>query len=472
MPRAKGPRRPASRPPTARALAVRALVELERSGRANVVLPTLLRESGLSDRDRAFATELVYGTVRMRRACDWLADPHIRRSLDGDVRAAIRLGTYQLAYLHTPAHAAVSATVAEVDGPARGLVNAVLRRVADDLAAGPIRWPNLAVELSYPDWVVAQMEDDLGVEAARAALAQMNRPAAMTPRPDGYVQDLASQWVAAAVGAEPGERVADVCAAPGGKATALAYGPAGPMGPAALAAALTGPIGGPAGPSGPAALAAGLTGPIGGGPAGPSGPIGVGPAGPTGPIGGGPAGPSDPASDRPALIVAGDIELSRAQMVAANAGGLGLTNVATVVADASHPAFRPAAFDRVLVDAPCSGLGVLRRRPDARWRVQPDDIPRLAALQRRLLEASLSLVRPGGLLVYSVCTLTRAETAGIDRWLASAHPEAQPVLPELPALWERVGRGARLLPQAAATDGMFLLAVRLPLCPGTEDQRK
>jgi 16S rRNA (cytosine967-C5)-methyltransferase len=362
-------------------------------GRANVVLPALLRDSRLAERDRAFATELVYGTIRMRRACDWLADRHIRRALDADVRAAIRIGTYQLAFLHTPAHAAVSATVAEVKGPARGLVNAVLRRVADDVAAGKVRWPNEATELSYPDWILAELDADLGPTAAREALQQMNQPAAMTLRPDGYVQDLASQWVAAAVGVQPGERVADLCAAPGGKATAMAYG----------------------------------------------------------------AGESD---QPPALVVAADIEPARAGVVVANASGLGLDNVITVVADATRPPLRPGSLDRVLVDAPCSGLGVLRRRPDARWRAQPGDVPRLATLQRRLIDAALPLVRPGGLLVYSVCTLTLAETAGIDRWLASAHPEAEPVLLELGPSWQRMGRGARLLPQSAGTDGMFVLAVR------------
>jgi 16S rRNA (cytosine967-C5)-methyltransferase len=132
------------------------------------------------------------------------------------------------------------------------------------------------------------------------------------------------------------------------------------------------------------------------------------------------------------------------------------------VADAARPAFRPGAFDRVLVDAPCSGLGVLRRRPDARWRIQVADVPRLAGLQRRLIEAALPMLRPGGLLVYSVCTLTKAETAGIDRWLATAHPELQPVLLQLAPAWQQVGRGARLLPQTAGTDGMFVLALRVP----------
>ena len=101
----------------------------------------------------------------------------------------------------------------------------------------------------------------------------------------------------------------------------------------------------------------------------------------------------------------------------------------TVVADGTAPPWRPGSFDRVLVDAPCSGLGVLRRRPDARWRVQPGDVARLAELQRRLLAAAVPLVRPGGVLVYSVCTLTREETAGIDDWLARTAPELVPLPP-------------------------------------------
>jgi 16S rRNA (cytosine967-C5)-methyltransferase len=160
-------------------------------------------------------------------------------------------------------------------------------------------------------------------------------------------------------------------------------------------------------------------------------------------------------------VVAVDIDPSRAALIAANAGRLALTNVAAVAADGCVPPLPSATFDRVLIDAPCSGLGVLRRRPDARWRIRPGDIPRLATLQRRLLRAGMQLVKPGGLLLYSVCTLTLVETAGIDRWLVGAFPHAQPVMPALPPHWEHVGRGARLLPQAAGTDGMFLLMLRV-----------
>lgn len=386
------------RPATARSLALGALVRLDAEGaRANVVVPEMLSASRLVERDRAFVTELVYGTVRMRRACDWLVDRHLRRSAEPEVRAALRLGAYQLAFLGTPPHAAVSATVSEVTGPGRGLVNAVLRRVAEDVTAG-IAWPSEGVRLSYPDWIVDLVSAALGRAAALAALAQMNVAASVTVRPDGYVQDLASQWVGEAVGADgvAGERVADLCAAPGGKATYLARGHES----------------------------------------------------------------SGAGDSRPALVVAGDRDRQRAAMMTGNITRLELDNVATVVCDATRPPFPSGTFDRVLVDAPCSGLGVLRRRPDARWRIQPADVARLAGLQRRLLGQALALVRPGGLVAYSVCTLTTAETVEIDQWLADTAPSAAAIDPPVGSAWERVGRGARLLPQTVGTDGMYLLMLR------------
>jgi 16S rRNA (cytosine967-C5)-methyltransferase len=251
-----------------------------------------------------------------------------------------------------------------------------------------VAWPDVATELSYPEWIVNRFDRDWGPAAARQALETMNEPAHMTTRPDGYIQDRASQLVAAHVGARPGERILDACAAPGGKATALA-------------------------------------------------------------------------GSEPALVVAADISPSRAAVVAATAARLDTARVVTVVADATRPPWPPGSFDRVLIDAPCSGLGALRRRPDARWRIQPTDVDRLAVLQRRLLAAAAPLVRPDGVLVYSVCTLTREETIDIDGWLVRAQPDLVP-LPPPDAPWARHGRGAVLLPQAAGTDGMFVLALRAP----------
>lgn len=403
---------------TARGLAIEVLVEVDRGARANVVLPEKLARTSLEARDRAFATELAYGATRMRRSCDWLVSRYLRRDgkVDPRVLAAMHVGAYQLCFLGTPAHAAVGATVDEVNGPARSMVNAVLRRLADSLARGPVVWPDEATRLSYPDWMVELLARDLGKDAAFAALEQMNEPASVTRRSDGYIQDRASQMVATHVAARPGEIVADLCAAPGGKATALA--------------------------------AAG------------------------------------------AFVAALDLEPSRVNLLAENAGGLGLSSGAgdrtaagaqaaavgaqaaaagasappglgAVVGDAAHPPLAPGRFDAVLVDAPCSGLGVLRRRPDSRWRVRPDDIDRLAGLQRRLLASASDLVAPGGRLYYSVCTLSRAETAGVDRWLAKELAGWAPIAPPA-SPWKPAGRGALLLPQAEGTDGMFVVGVRRP----------
>ncbi|MGI8684839.1 MAG: transcription antitermination factor NusB [Acidimicrobiales bacterium] len=370
-------------PVTSRSVALHALNRIDEGAYANLVLPGLLDASPLDRRDRAFTTELVYGSTRMRRALDFLIDRLVDRPLDADVRNILRLGAYQVAFLRTPAHASVSATVDLAPDRARGFVNAVLRRLSREPAP---RWPDPPTRLSYPDWVVRRLAADLGGPVAEAALEQMNVSPEVTERADGYIQDEASQQVAAYVGAAAGERVADVCAAPGGKATAMA-------------------------------------------------------------------------SSGAALVVAGDHSPARSSVVAANVARLDLSNVAVVVADAARPPLWPGSLDRVLVDAPCSGLGVLRRRPDARWRIQPGDVERLAALQRDLLDGAAGLVRPGGTLVYSVCTLTLEETQGIDAWLASAHPGLDP-LPPPGAPWEPLGRGARLLPQAAGTDGMYVLGLR------------
>jgi 16S rRNA (cytosine967-C5)-methyltransferase len=156
-----------------------------------------------------------------------------------------------------------------------------------------------------------------------------------------------------------------------------------------------------------------------------------------------------------ATVIAADLHPKRAALITEN----GLRTV--VVADARHPPFPHRSFDRVLVDAPCSGLGALRRRPDARWRIEPDDVDHLAVLQRELVDTAVTLVRPGGVLVYSVCTLTKAESLGIDDYLAERHPELAPLEPP-GAPWEPWGRGALLLPQTEGTDGMAIVQLGSP----------
>jgi 16S rRNA (cytosine967-C5)-methyltransferase len=200
-------------------------------------------------------------------------------------------------------------------------------------------------------------------------------------------QDQGSQAVVAALAPEPGERIADLAAAPGGKATAIAE-------------------------------RVGIDG----------------------------------------AVVAVDVDAGRVRMIDGARHRIGLPHLFPVVADGRRPPLCAASFDRVLLDAPCSGIGVLRRRPDARWRLREDAIDELAALQRELLVAAAALVRPGGVLVYSVCTVTADETVTIDEW-ASSELRDFDALRAPGAPWRPHGRGALLLPQAAGTDGMFVLTL-------------
>ncbi len=390
----------------ARRVAIKAMVRIEQDeAYANLVLGPMLERSQLSDRDRGFVTELVYGTTRMQRACDFLIERYLLSKVDHQVRAALRLGAYQLRFLETAPHAAVAATVGAVRGPGRGVVNAVLRKLAKEAESGTFpEWPNEATRLSYPTWIVKKLEQDLGVDPAGVALESMNQAASVTRRDDGYVQDLASQMVCQAVqeavvqdavtaggirgatgeGKLAGMVVVDLCAAPGGKATALAA-----MG---------------------------------------------------------------------ATVIAGDLRLHRSSLIRANAERLG-SNVHAFVGDGLQPPLRPGLVDHVLIDAPCSGLGSLRRRADARWRVDSAAPIRLGQLQTDLVESGLDLLKPGGILTYSVCTLTNEEGPAVLDAVLAKHPEVE-LLPtmsdpeQVPQPWVVSNQVAYLLP--TETDGMML----------------
>lgn len=360
-------------------MAIEVLRRIDEDGAyANLVLPARLADSDLDERDRRLVTEIVYGATRMRRAVDWLVDRFLVSPPPPALRAALRAGAYQLAFTRIPPHAAVNATVDAAAKRNRGVVNAVLRKVSDSL---PVDWPSEGVRLSYPDWMIDRLVIDLGHDAAMAMLAMMNQAPEVTQREDGYIQDLASQWVVELVEAGPADMVLDLCAGPGGKTTGLA--------------------------------------------------------------------------SQGANVVAADLHPARARLVADNCTRLGHDDVRVVVADALAAPFSPASFDRVLVDAPCSGLGVLRRRPDARWRIQPSDVEELADLQVGLLDNAVQLVADGGMLVYSVCTVTALETVGVAERFASRHGGLTPV-PVNDERWSPLGTGGRLLPQDHGTDAMTL----------------
>ncbi len=438
-------RRPIPPPPaiSTRRIAIETLLRVEDGAFAHILLPQTLRSSGLAPRDRALVTDLVYGTVRMQRALDFLLSSVSSRavaSLDPPVRAALRLGAYQL-MIGIPAHAAVGETVGVVDERARGFANGVLRALARK--GPPFALPagtdvaSIAIRTSHPDWIVQAFVDAFGPADAVATLELDNEPPPVTLRVDpervstadltaeltaagadvapgvlvpgallvrhagdlsvlpaiadgrATPQDQASQAIVAVLDPQPGERILDVAAAPGGKATAAAERMGGE-----------------------------------------------------------------------GLVVAADLHAGRVRTVQRAADRIGLRPmVVTLVADGRHPPVREGAFDRVLLDAPCSGLGVLRRRPDARWRVQPSDVRDLADLQRVLLAAAARAVKPGGRLVYAVCTLSNEETLGVDAWARSELPELEAEPPPAPP-WRPHGRGAILLPPDAHSDGMFVLSLR------------
>jgi 16S rRNA (cytosine967-C5)-methyltransferase len=324
--------------------------------------------AGLDARDRALAQQIAYGTVQRVRALDHGIEALGRRpvrKLDPPVRAALRIGSYQLAYLDgVAAHAAVNESVELVRAArlerAVPFANAVLRRLAGGLRTLLDGLPEGALKQSYPDWIADVWRRDWGAEEALALMQAQNEAPETVVRlisgeiageptdvPGAYrvarvdeqalaqgriwPQSRGSQLAALAVGSRGGDRVLDCCAAPGGKATML-HGE----------------------------------------------------------------------------VVAVELHKGRARELEENVRRLGATNVRVVNADALALPPELTGFDRALVDAPCSGLGVLASRPDLRWRAKP-----LPELQLALVRAAAARLKPAGTLVYSVCTLNADENEAV-----------------------------------------------------------
>jgi 16S rRNA (cytosine967-C5)-methyltransferase len=361
----------------------------------------------LDGRDRALAQRLAFGTVQRVRTLDYAIDQlgkRPTRKLDPPVRAALRLGAYQLGFTDVPMHAAVNETVELVrDARLERAVpfsNAVMRRLSEGLPALLAGLPEdtptaAALKHSYPDWVAELWWETFGPAQALALMRAQNEPPERVVRvnrrksgrvegrpdpdlPDAlhvdrideealasgliWPQSRGSQLAGLAVGAQPGERTLDLCAAPGGKATQLA-----------------------------------------------------------------------------GEVVAVELHPGRARELEQNCRLLGADNVTVINADAMRLPTDLTGFDRVLVDAPCSGLGVLAARPDLRWRAQP-----LPDLQHDLLRVAAERVKPGGTILYSVCTINPGETEEIvdasglrvervgDEWLQFRHPTRPEFLQTLP----------------------------------------
>ena len=436
-----------SGPAPARLAAWRALVRLEES-RATLdddraSLPEL---DGLDERDRRLATELITGTVKRRLSLDAMlalvSTPPLDR-LDPGVLEALRLSAFQLLFLdRVPAHAAVDDGVALVARGGRrtqGYVNAVLRAVAkdgrrrldeasagDDLRSRSLRW-------SCPEWVVRLLTTDLGREAADALLEAANEAPERCLRVNRLRGDMGAAL--AALG-EAGITAQAVTGLP----EALIYDGAPIESTAAFARGLVTP-------QSRGSQLAGLV--AAGGVAAPRTLIDL------------CAAPGTKTSQLVAAhpdtpVTAVEVDPARAGALRANLQRLGATGVDVVEADATRlPDTFAQAFDVALVDAPCSGLGTLASRADVRWRRRQADVARFAATQRRLLAAGARCVRPGGVLTYAVCTVTRAETVDVARdllarggWAAddlgaefpgAAHPADGAFLLTLPPRWGSTG---------------------------------
>jgi 16S rRNA (cytosine967-C5)-methyltransferase len=380
--------------------------------------------AGLDPRDRALAQRLAYGTIQRVRTLDHGIEALGRRpvaKLDPPVRAALRLGAYQLTFSEVAVHAAVNESVELVRAAglerAVSFTNAVMRRLAlglrDLVDSLPERTAaEAALRHSYPDWVAELWWRELGREEALALMAAQNeppetvvrlnprRPGAVKGAPDAEIagalhvervdeealregriwpQSRGSQLAGLCVGSREGERVLDLCAAPGGKATQLA-----------------------------------------------------------------------------GEVTAVEKHPGRARELGENCARLGATNVRVVNADALDLPAELRDFDHVLVDAPCSGLGVLASRPDLRWRARS-----LPDLQRALLRVAAERVRPGGSILYSVCTIASEENEAV---VDASGLEVEPLGGEWPQFaHQRLPEFLLTLPHRDRTSGFFIARLRSPM---------
>jgi 16S rRNA (cytosine967-C5)-methyltransferase len=432
----------------ARRAAFDILRRVEVTGAYASVLLAELPASGMLREDRALAHEITLGVLRWRRSLDYFIERYSRRlpsRLDPEVLIALRIGIYQLRHLtRVPERAAVNESVNLVKfarkSSAAGMVNAVLRNAAlhlDDVAGADIEDPyeRLSIETSHPPWMLERWASWLGADGStRLALANNEHPpiafrvntlgfrveeglaqlaaAGIHYKPSKiapdaftfesgppsaiaeaaekglvYIQDEASQLVSLLLAPEPGERILDLCAAPGSKTTHIA------------------------------ALS----------------------------------------SDN-AWVMACDLYPHRLATLAASCARLGAHNVDPVALDARRDlpvTIDAPRFDRILIDAPCSGTGTLRRNPEIKWRLRPEDIPRLARMQVELLQRASVHLRFGGRLVYSTCSIEPEEGEGvISRFLEGGAP-FQLIRPGAPdALLSKEGL-VRTFPHIHNTDGFF-----------------
>ena len=427
----------------------------ERDAYANLALPALLSERGITGRDAAFATELTYGTCRTRGLLDAIIASAAGRpidQIDSVLLDLLRLGTYQLLRTNVAGHAAVSTTVEqaglEFDSVRAGFVNGVLRTIskrdeeswAGELAPSAATDPvgHAAFVRAHPRWIAQAFADALGVDAGEldAALAADDaRPSVhLAARPGVLTAEVLAQSVGGDVGRYSPYAVYLGSGDPGRLASirdglALVQDEGSQLVARALTLApLDGTDGGRwldlcSGPGGKTALIAAI------------------------------------AAQQGATVTAVEPNPRRAEMVEHNTRGL---TVEVLRLDGRAPALPADSFDRVLVDAPCTGLGALRRRPEARWRRTPADVAELAKLQRELLAAAIALTRPGGVVLYATCSPHLVETVGVVSDALRRYPVSALDTRILFAPVDNLGPGpyVQLWPHRHGTDAMFAAALR------------
>lgn len=424
----------------------------EKDAYANLVLPASLRRHKVEGRDAAFATELTYGCLRSLGIVDAVISEVSSRpinKLDSGVLAALRIGAYQVLFTRVEPHAAVDTTVRIVEGigqeKAKGFANAIMRTITRttpekwlDLLAPEDELGALAFRSAHPEWIARSFAQVLGKDELEAALAEDSaRPKVhLVARPG----EISAEELALISGGEEGSFSPYAVYLEGGDPGALEPVKQGMAavqdeGSQIIARALTvAPLEGEdqgkwldlcAGPGGKAALIGAL------------------------------------ARIDSASVDAVEVIPHRAQLIENTTRGL---PVKVHVADGRQPGL-DAGYDRILVDAPCSGLGALRRRPEARWRKEESEIASLSTLQFELLESATNLVRPGGVIVYSTCSPDLRETRAIvDRGVSELGLEelnAQEFACGMTDLGEH--KSVQMWPHRHGTDAMFFAVLRKPV---------
>ncbi|MFZ6992186.1 RsmB/NOP family class I SAM-dependent RNA methyltransferase [Curtobacterium sp. RRHDQ66] len=454
---------------------------------ANLLLPTRIRRAALSARDAGFATELTYGTIRMIGRYDAIVEAASGRrvaNIEADVLDVMRLGVHQLLAMRTPVHAAVSATVelAREVGARRatGFVNAVLRKVA---AKTPDEWDAeitrglsgdalLATRWSHPTWVVSALRDALAAERSRDELVALLAADDVAPRvqlaalPGLATEDDLATATTAVEPATDGPEADDATDTepPVLDADALPVSPVGIRGVSGDPARVPGVAAGRLRVQDEGSQLAALT-------LSRASAVRAGErwldlcAGP----GGKAALLAAEAAQGGATLVANELVPARVGLVKQALAGFGDT-VTVVEGDGRRYGLDGSGvtFDRVLLDAPCTGLGALRRRPEARWRKVPEDVQELAALQTELLDAAVRVLAPGGTLAYVTCSPHLAETRGQVDALMTRHGgvleqvDTASVVRSVAARDPQVpdGMTAQLWPHRIGTDAMFIALFR------------